>query len=76
MGLLRNLLLLPLKGPMDGALWVTRKIVETAEAEVNNPATLRKSLQILEWDLMAGRITEEDYDLAETQILLRLKAAT
>lgn len=74
MGLLRTLLLLPAKGPMDGALWVTRKIVETAETEVNNPATLRKSLQILEWDLMAGRITEDDYDAAETQILLRLKA--
>jgi hypothetical protein len=74
MGLLRNLLLLPIKGPMDGALWVTRKIVETAETEVNNPATLRKSLQMLEWDLMAGRITDDEYDEAETQILLRLKA--
>lgn len=73
MGLLRNLLLLPIKGPMDGALWVTRKIVETAETEVNNPATLRKSLQILEWDLMAGRISEKDYDDAETQILMRLR---
>lgn len=73
MGLLRSLLLLPLKGPMDGALWVTKKIVETAETEVNNPATLRKSLQMLEWDLMAGRMTEEDYDAAETEILQRLR---
>jgi hypothetical protein len=74
MGLLRTLLLLPVKGPMDGALWVTQKIVETAETEVNNPATLRKSLQMLEWDLMAGRITEDQYDVAEMQILMRLKA--
>jgi hypothetical protein len=74
MGLLRTLLLLPVKGPMDGALWVTQKSVETAETEVNNPATLRKSLQMLEWDLMAGRITEDQYDVAEMQILMRLKA--
>ena len=73
MGLLRNLLMLPIKGPIDGALWVTRKIVETAETEVNNPATLRKSLQMLEWDLMAGRVSEDDYDDAETQILMRLR---
>lgn len=76
MGLLRSLLLLPVKGPMDGALWVTQKIVETAETEVNNPATLRKSLQFLEQDLMAGRISEDAYDAAEMEILMRLKALT
>ena len=74
MGLLRSLLLLPIKGPMDGALWVTEKLVEAAEAEVNNPAALRKSLQALELDLLAGRISEDAYDDAETLILMRLKA--
>ena len=43
MGLLRSLLLLPIKSPMDGALWVTQRIVETAETEVGDPATLRRS---------------------------------
>ncbi len=76
MGLLRSLLLLPVKGPIDGALWATQKIVEAAEAEVNNPATLRKSLQMLEKDLLAGRISEDAYDAAETLILTRLKAIT
>jgi hypothetical protein len=68
------LLLLPIKGPMDGALWVTEKLVEVAEGEVNNPATLRKSLKSLEQDLIAGRITEDEYDASETLILTRLRA--
>lgn len=74
MGLLRSLLLLPLKGPVDGALWVTGQIMEAAEAEFNNPATLRKTLHQLEQDLIAGRISEDEYDEAETNILWRLRA--
>lgn len=76
MGLLKSLILLPVKGPMDGALWVTKKINEAAEKEFNDPAMLRKTLQALEDDLMAGRITEDAYDEAETQLLVRLKALT
>ena len=73
MGLLRSLVLLPLKGPMDAALWVTGQILTAAEEEMNDPGTLRRALLALEQDLLAGRISEEDYDAAETQILLRLR---
>lgn len=75
MGLLRSLLLLPVKGPMDGVLWVTSKIAETAEAELNDPGTLRRELLRLEAELEAGRMTEADYDAAEEVILRRLKEA-
>lgn len=73
MGLLSKLLLSPIKGPMDGALWVARKVAETAEAELNDPATLRKQLAFLEQELLNGRISEEDYEAAEEDILMRLK---
>jgi len=73
MGLIRSLLMLPVKGPMDGALWVTGQIMGAADREMNDPGTLRKLLQSLEKDLIAGRITEEEYDEAETQILMRLR---
>lgn len=75
MGLLSKLLLLPVKGPIDGALWVTGKITEAAAAEVNDPAALRKRLTWLEAELIAGRITEDQYDEAEEEILQRLKEA-
>lgn len=75
MGLLSKLLLLPVKGPIDGALWVTGKITEAAEAEWNDPAALRRQLSWLEGELVAGRLSEADYDRAEEEILLRLKEA-
>ncbi|MEO0916971.1 MAG: gas vesicle protein GvpG [Pseudomonadota bacterium] len=74
MGILRSVLALPVAGPINSSLWVARKIHETAEAELNDPAALRKALVNLEEQLLSGAITEDDYDLAEADILLRLKA--
>ncbi|CAN0603477.1 unnamed protein product [Ectocarpus sp. 12 AP-2014] len=74
MGLLRSLVLLPVKGPMDGAVWVAQKINESAQQEWNDPASLRKMLVSLEKQLLAGEISEDEYDKAETDLLLRLKA--
>jgi len=73
MGLLSKLLLLPVKGPFDGAMWVTQKVTEAAENELNDPSTLRKRLKLLELELVAGRITEDEYDAAEEEVLERLK---
>ena len=73
MGLIRSLLTLPVKGPMDGALWVTGQILSAAQTEMNDPGTLRKQLKSLEQDLIAGRIGEDEYDTAEMQILVRLR---
>ncbi|MCW1917403.1 gas vesicle protein GvpG [Rhodobacter sp. KR11] len=75
MGLLSKLLLLPIKGPFDGAMWVTQKVTEAAEQELNDPSTLRKRLKLLEVELVAGRITDDEYDAAEEEILMRLKEA-
>ena len=74
MGILRSLVLLPVKGPMDGAVWVAHKINESVQQEWNDPASIRKSLVSLEKQLLAGEISEDDYDTAETDLLMRLKA--
>ncbi|MEL6620758.1 MAG: gas vesicle protein GvpG [Pseudomonadota bacterium] len=76
MGLLRSLVLLPVKGPVDGAVWVANKVNESVQQEWNNPASVRKALVSLEQQLLAGEISEEAYDAAETELLLRLKAMT
>lgn len=73
MGLLRSLLTLPVTGSMDGVIWVAGQIHDAAQAQLNDPATLRRALQDLERDLLCGRISEEEYDLAETPILMRLR---
>lgn len=74
MGIVRALLTLPIKGPVNGGLWVARKVHDTAQAELNDPVSLRKSLVQLEQRLLAGDISEDDYDEAETTLLLRIKA--
>lgn len=76
MGVLRSLLLAPVSGPMKGTLWVAGKIQETAEREFNDPAAIRKALASLEQRLLAGEISEEGYDAAETELLMRLKAVS
>lgn len=73
MGLLRSILALPVKGPVNGALLIARKVEEAANKELNDPATLRKSLERLERQLLSGEISEEAYDQAETALLLRLR---
>lgn len=76
MGLLRSLLSLPVKGPIDGTLWVARQVQDAADNELNDPAALRKALAALETQLLAGAISEEEYDQAETRLLLRIKGQT
>ena len=72
MGLLSRLLTAPVSLPVSGALWVAAKVAECAEAELTDPATIRAALGSLEQDLIAGRITEEAFELAEADLLARL----
>lgn len=73
MGLLRGLLTAPCSGPLKGALWVTGKIHEAADQELNNPAAIRAELGALETALLNGEMTEEAYDEAEETLLIRLQ---
>lgn len=75
MGLLRTLVSLPVAGPVKGTLWLAGKVQEAAEQEFNNPGSIRKELVALESQLLAGEISEDAYDVAETALLIRLKAA-
>ena len=75
MGLLSTVLLLPLRGPLDATLWVADKIGEAAERQWNDPATLKAALTSAEQRLLAGELSEEEYDAIETDLLERMKAA-
>ena len=75
MGMLSKLLLLPLTSPVVGSLWVGRQIAEAAEAQYNDPAALRAALNDAEKRLLDGTLSEDDYDVLETDLLVRLQAA-
>lgn len=74
MGLLRTLVSLPVKGPVDATFWVASKLSEQVEKERNSPATLRAALAQAEQQLLAGELSEDEYDVIEDDLLLRLKA--
>lgn len=66
MGLLGELLLLPL-APVRGIAWVTEQVVDAAEQE--HITRLQRELASLEKDLVAGVISEEEFDRREDEIL-------
>lgn len=75
MGLVSKLLTLPVSAPLKGSLWIGQKIHEAADQELHDPAALRSALSHLEKQLLAGEISEEEYDEAELVLLARLQAA-
>lgn len=74
MGLLRSLVTLPLTAPLQGTLWLAKGIQDAAQAEMTDPAAIRRALAALEADLEAGVITEDEYDAAEDILFARLAA--
>lgn len=73
MGLLSRLLFLPVSAPLSGSLWVAKQIADSVERERNSPAALRQALREAEARLIAGDLSEEDYEILETDLLLRLQ---
>ena len=76
MGLLRTILLAPVKAPLDGTLWVASKIEEAATTEMHDPARIRADLRALETALVRGEITEDEYDDAEEILISRLQVSS
>ncbi|MFD7614716.1 gas vesicle protein GvpG [Streptomyces sp. NPDC059828] len=73
MGLITGILTLPL-APVRGTAWVLDQLVLAAEREYYDPAPVRSALAALEQDLITGRITDEEFDRREDELLDRLDA--
>ncbi|WP_059008640.1 gas vesicle protein GvpG [Streptomyces specialis] len=71
MGLLREILLLPL-APARGAGWVLEQVVAEAERQYYDPAVVQRELVALEEELTSGLIDEEEFDRREDELLDRL----
>jgi hypothetical protein len=74
MGLLGRLLTLPLE-PVRGVAWVAETIQDAAEREYYDEGRIRRELLDLEAELTAGRITEDEYEAAEDELVARLLEA-
>jgi hypothetical protein len=73
MGLLSGILLLPL-APLRATVWIAEKLLEYAESELNDEATVRRLLVEAEMAFEDGELSEAEYELIEDELLERLEA--
>ncbi|MEV6401007.1 gas vesicle protein GvpG [Streptomyces sp. NPDC051907] len=71
MGLITGILTFPL-APVRGTAWVLDQVIQAAEREYYDPAPVLSALAALEQELIAGRITDEEFDRREDELLDRL----
>lgn len=72
MGLFTALVTLPL-APVRGVAWVVEQVVEEADRQLHDPARIRGELMTLELDFEEGRITAEERNAMEDELLARLR---
>ncbi len=75
MGWLTDLLTFPLMGPINGVVWIAKKIAEQADKELYSEEAVRGKLLELELHYDLGEISEEEYLEAEGALLIQLRAA-
>lgn len=73
MGLLIKLLTLPVMGPIEGVVWIAKKVAEQADKELYDEEKVRGQLIELELRYDLGEINEEEYLAAEEILLGRLR---
>jgi len=72
-GLITGLLTLPL-APVRGVIWVAEKLDDAAQRELHDPDVLRAQLAMLNQELEAGDISQEEFEREEERLLDRLEA--
>jgi hypothetical protein len=74
MGLLSGIVTLPL-APIRGVMAVGELIQREAEQELYSPAAVRARLEEIDDQRRQGRITEEEADRAQREILAQIERA-
>lgn len=73
MGLISGLLTLPL-APVRGTVWIAERILEQAEAELDDEGAIMTQLMEIDAAREAGEMTEQEAAEAEDILLERLIA--
>lgn len=73
MGLLSNVLLFPVTGPVNGIRWVLGKVQQVAEEELTDDTPIKQELMELQMLLELGEVDDEEYVAREAAIMRRLR---
>jgi PHD/YefM family antitoxin component YafN of YafNO toxin-antitoxin module len=74
MGLLTDLLLLPVMGPLKGMAFIAQQVQDAAEEGLVDEEEVQAELLSLSMQRDAGQISEEEYEAYETELLDLLEA--
>ena len=72
--MLTKLLLLPIMGTLNGVVWIAEKIQERTNTEFDAQENLHKQLLSLQLSFDIGEIGEEEFEVQEEEILLKIQA--
>ncbi|MBD2438943.1 gas vesicle protein GvpG [Nostoc sp. FACHB-110] len=72
--MLGKILLLPVMGPINGLMWIGEQIQERTNTEFDAQENLHKQLLSLQLKFDMGEISEEEFELQEEELLLRIQA--
>ena len=75
MGLITGLLTLPL-APVRGTVWIAEQLLEEAERQLNDPASIERQLVEAEAAHERGELTDEELADLEDELLRRLTGQT
>jgi hypothetical protein len=73
MGLLSNILLFPISGPVAGIKWSLRKVAQVVDEELTDDTAIKNELMELQMKLELGDITDDEYVAREADIMKRLR---
>jgi len=69
-----DLLLAPITAPISGIAWVGNKVLEQANAALDDQENLSKRLLALQLAFDMGEIPEEEFEIQEEELLLAIQA--
>ncbi|WP_017721719.1 gas vesicle protein GvpG [Kamptonema formosum] len=69
-----KLLTFPVSGPLGGIIWIGEQLLERASAELDDQQNLQKQLLALQLAFDIGDISEEEFEIQEEELLLKIQA--
>ncbi len=73
MGLISDLLLFPITGPVKGIRWTLGKVQRVAEEELTDDTAVKQGLMELQMQLELGDIDDAEYLRREGELMQRLR---
>lgn len=69
-----ELLTFPISGPIGGIIWIAEQLQERANADLDDAQNLQKQLLALQLAFDLGDVSEEDFEIQEEELLLKIQA--